>query len=61
MYQIYDNGFIHDVEVVLIASRENYNLKELPVKWIHKSNSKLNLFKDPIIMFIKLFILKKKY
>ena len=59
--QIYDNGFIHDVEVVLIASRENYNLKELPVKWIHKSNSKLNLFKDPIIMFIKLFILKKKY
>ena len=59
--EIHDNGFVHDVEVVLIATKYGYEIKELPVKWIHKNNSKLNLFKDPLKMFLKLINLKLRY
>ena len=58
--EINDNGFVHDVEVVLIASKYDHPIKELPVKWVHKNNSKLNLLIDPLIMFLKLIILKLK-
>ena len=56
---IKDTGFVHDVEVVLLSKKYNYRLKELPVKWIHRNESKLNLFVDTFKMFYKLFIIKK--
>ena len=56
---IKDNGFVHDVEVVLYSKKFNYGLEELPVKWIHRNESKLNLYVDTFKMFFKLFIIKK--
>ena len=44
--KIKDTGFVHDVEVVLFSKKYNYGLKELPVKWIHRNESKLILFVD---------------
>ena len=56
---IKDTGFVHDVEVVLLSKKYNYRLKELPIKWIHRNESKLNIFVDTFKMFYKLFIIKK--
>jgi dolichyl-phosphate beta-glucosyltransferase len=56
---IKDTGFVHDVEVVLYSKKFNYGLEELPVKWIHRNESKLNLYVDTFKMFFKLFIIKK--
>ena len=57
---VYDKGFVHDVEVTLISKKLKYKIKELPVKWTHKNDSKLNLLVDTIKMFIKLLFIKIK-
>ena len=31
---VYDKGFVHDVEVALISKKLKYKIKELPVKWL---------------------------
>jgi len=51
-------GFNHDLEIVLLLKSRNIKIKELPVKWIHKNNSSLNIFWDPIKMFFGIFLLK---
>jgi dolichyl-phosphate beta-glucosyltransferase len=52
--------FEHDLEIVLHCKKSNYNIIELPVKWTHKSNSKVNLFTDPLKMFFGILYLKYK-
>ena len=54
-------GFDHDLELVLILKSKNIKIKELPVKWIHKDNSQLNIFWDPIKMFLEIFEIKSRY
>ena len=39
----------------------NINIKELPLKWVHKDNSKISLFYDRIKMFLDLLIIKLRY
>ena len=36
----------HDLEIVLSARKYKFIIKELPVKWHHVNQSKLNLIKD---------------
>ena len=52
------NKFEHDLEIILNAKKFNYYIKELPVKWTHKSNSKLNVFTDSIKMLCGIILLK---
>jgi len=54
-------GFDHDIEIVLILKSKNIEIKELPVKWQHKNNSKVNIFLDPIKMFIGIFVMRFRY
>lgn len=54
-------GFCHDLEIIFIAKKNNLNIKELPVKWVHKKNSKLNLLTDTFIMLIEIIKLKITY
>ena len=56
--KIKDPGFVHDVEILLISKRYNISVKELPVKWTHRKNSKLNLFYDSFIMLVGLIRIK---
>ena len=56
-----DKGFVHDVEVALLARKYNYFLKELPVEWIHRDDSKLNLLTDTLKMFYNLIKIKKNF
>lgn len=54
-------GFAHDLEIILIAKKNNFKVYEAPVKWKHKDGSKINFIFDIIDMFISLILLKIKY
>jgi dolichyl-phosphate beta-glucosyltransferase len=49
------NGFEHDLEIVMLLKKNNITIKELPVHWTHKNDSKLNIFYDPLKMLIGIF------
>ena len=51
-------GYIHDIEIACRCLKKKHKIIELPVKWVHKPNGKINLFTDPIKMFLDLIILK---
>ena len=57
--KIVTDGYMHDVEICIIAKRLKLKIIELPVKWTHIPESKINFFID----FIKIFfnLLKIKY
>ena len=59
--KIKNYGFDHDLEIVLLLKSKKVKIKELPVKWVHKKDSKLNLFWDPIKMLFGIFITKLRY
>jgi dolichyl-phosphate beta-glucosyltransferase len=44
------NGYAFDVEVLYIAKRLNYKIKEVPIKWVYSSFSKINVFSDSLKM-----------
>ena len=54
-------GFEHDMELVMLLKSRNIKIKELPVKWRHKDNSKVNIFFDPIKMFIGILIMRFRH
>ena len=54
-------GWDHDIELILLLKSKNIEIKELPIKWIHKENSKVNIFLDPIKMFIGILIIRFRY
>ena len=56
-----ENGYIHDVEILILLQKSKILVKEIPVKWKHKHGSKINLIIDSTIMLKNLLTLKKKY
>jgi dolichyl-phosphate beta-glucosyltransferase len=56
-----DCGFSHDIELILLLKNKKIKIKELPIRWIHKKDGKLNLFWDPIKMLYGIFIAKFRY
>ena len=52
--------FSFDVELVLLLKKKNIKIRELPVNWIHKSGSKLNIFYDIPLMLYDLLKIKFK-
>lgn len=47
-----------DAETLFISKKLGYSIKEIPVRWINDSDSKLKIFKDPFYMFIDLLKIK---
>lgn len=58
---ISDDGFIHDLEIVLLSKKNHFNIIELPVKWSHVNGSKLNIIIDSIKMFYGIIRLSFKF
>jgi len=58
---IKENGYIHDVEILILIRKKKFRVYELPVNWTHKDGSKINIIKDSIKMLIDLFHLKLRY
>ena len=54
-------GFDHDLEIVLLLKSKNIIIKELPVKWIHKNNGRLNILIDPIKMLIGIIKIRSRF
>ena len=47
-----------DVEIILILWKNNIHMYELPLKWVHKKDSKLSLIKDMPIMLYDILKIK---
>jgi glycosyltransferase involved in cell wall biosynthesis len=58
---INEKGFVHDIELVLLLKNNKIRIKELPIRWVHMDNSKLNPFSESAIFFINFFKLLIKY
>lgn len=56
-----EDGYIHDVEILILIRKKKFIVHELPVNWVHKAGSKINIFKDSVKMFLNLLGLKSKY
>ena len=54
-------GWDHDIELILLLKSKKVKIKELPVRWIHKDNSKVNVLLDPIKMFIGIIVIRFRY
>ena len=52
-------GWIFDVELFYKIHKKNYTLYKLPIKWVHKGDSKIKLL-DPFKMFFQLIKLRMK-
>tara|TARA_Y100000590_G_scaffold360490_1_gene416795 strand:+ start:317 stop:1039 length:723 start_codon:yes stop_codon:yes gene_type:complete len=56
--KINSSRFAFDVELVIILKKNNIKIKELPLKWTHKSGSKLNILYDLPKMIYDIFLIK---
>jgi len=53
--QVNIQGFGFDLEVLYLAFKLDYRIKEVPVNWHHVDESKINLIMDSLRMFINIF------
>lgn len=52
------NGFSFDVEILFLAQKLGYKIKEVPVIWRNSPSSKVNIIADPLKMFRDLFCIR---
>ena len=50
--------FCFDVEVLFIARKMGYGIKEVPIKWINSPNSRVRILRDSLKMFIDVFAIR---
>ena len=55
------NEFSYDVELFILAKIQNITVYEIPVEYIHSEESSVSLFKDSLLMFLKLIYFKFFY
>ena len=54
-------GFKTRHEIMLILKKIEIKVKELPVKWKHRSDSKINIITDSCNIFLDLFKLRLRF
>lgn len=52
--------FSFDVEILMLAKKHKYRIKEVPVKWVQADGSKINLLKDSWQMLIDVISFRLK-
>jgi len=52
------NHFCFDVEILFIAKKRGFSIKEVPIRWINSPDSKVKIFKDSLRMLIDLVIIR---
>ena len=56
-----ERGWAFDVEVLFLAQKLGMNIVEVPVVWNAVEGSKVNTFKDSILMFIALLRIRRRW
>ena len=56
-----ENGYIYDVEILLLLLKYKVKFSEIPVIWSHKKGSKVNVIVDSLIMLYHLVKLRFKF
>ena len=51
-------GFCFDVEILHIAKKKGYVIKEHPVRWVNRKDSRVSMVKDSVKMFMDIFRIK---
>ncbi|MEI7998728.1 MAG: dolichyl-phosphate beta-glucosyltransferase [Candidatus Omnitrophota bacterium] len=51
-------GFGFDLEILYLAQKNNYRIKEVSVNWSHVDGSKVDMIKDSLRMFYNIFEIK---
>lgn len=51
-------GFGFDVEILFMASKSGYKIKEVPVQWIDSPCSRVDILKDSFTMFFDLLMIR---
>lgn len=54
------NGWTFDVEILFVARKLGYSIKELGIPWYHDPNSKVKVFRDSLQMFLDLLRIRLK-
>ena len=54
------DGWSFDVEVLLIAQRHGWQIKEIPIHWQYFPGSKVNILRDSFRMFFELLTIRRK-
>ena len=54
-------GYVYDIEVALALKKNGIQIVELPLTWVHKKGSKVDIISDSIKLFFDLIILKMRY
>ena len=54
-------GYVYDIEVALALKKNGIQIVELPLTWVHKKGSKVDIISDSIKLFFDLTILKMRY
>jgi len=49
------SGFSFDVEILFLAKKEGFRIKEVPVRWLNSPHSRVRIVRDSMKMFIELF------
>ena len=55
------DGFGFDLEVLYVAEKLGFKIKEVPINWHHVAASKTNLFLDPLKMFGDIFRIRRRH
>jgi dolichyl-phosphate beta-glucosyltransferase len=53
-----DKRWVFDVELFFKIKRKEYSIYFLPIAWHHVAGSRINLFKDPLLWFVRLIRLR---
>lgn len=53
------DGFAFDVELIYLAKRRGYTVKEIPVTWVNSAASKVNPVFDSLKMIVELLRIKR--
>ena len=55
------NGFSFDIEIILLAESQDVSIIEVPVEYVHDSDSKVSVLIDTFKMLIEILSIKKNF
>ncbi len=55
------DGFAFDVEILFLAKRKGYRIKEVPIRWLNSPNSRVKIISDSLKMFGELLRIRANW